>query len=692
MRDVDALNAGYAGQLLEQYLENPEAVPPEWRVFFENADGGLAAALPGLERILERTARRSRTGTGCPRPYPGRRRRRAPERRLGRHVDRPRNPDTRPSRRPPRPARERAARRSRARPDRLPRPRRSSSAAGLGARHLRAGRDARRRAAAAARDVQRDDRVRDRAHRRPRAAHVAARGDRVRRYAQPLRRRSGATSSTGCARSRGSSTTCAGVPRREAVLDRGARRDGADARRDDRLAAQAGAREACSAWRTADASTCSRTCCGATTSSIISRVRGRADDRGHPRCPVGGAGDVKYHHGARLLARIDGRQGDDQADRRSLPNPSHLEFVEPRRRRPHARLQTDQERSRAARHDRALAILIHGDAAFPGQGVVAETLNLRAARVPTGGTLHMIANNQVGFTTDPATRARRATRPTRQGLRHPDHPRQRGRRRRLPPPCAWRWPSASASAATSSIDLVGYRRFGHNETTSPRTRSRCRSSASRAPLRRRAVRPAADRRGRLTEEEVARAAPRMCSAPAERTSSQPARRAARPASPASTPATAAPDDVGRRRRPSSSRALNERAARGPRGLHGPPEARRAARAAARRRSARAASTGATPRRSRSAALLVDGIPIRLTGQDTERGTFSHRHLVLHDVDTGERYTPMQHLPRPQARSRCTTRRSRRPRASASSTATRSRAQGARALGGAVRRLRRTARR
>ena len=48
MRDVDALNAGYAGQLLEQYLENPEAVPPEWRVFFERADGGLASALPGL--------------------------------------------------------------------------------------------------------------------------------------------------------------------------------------------------------------------------------------------------------------------------------------------------------------------------------------------------------------------------------------------------------------------------------------------------------------------------------------------------------------------------------------------------------------------------------------------------------------------------------------------------------------------
>ena len=68
-----------------------------------------------------------------------------------------------------------------------------------------------------------------------------------------------------------------------------------------------------------------------------------------------------------------------------------------------------------------------------------------------------------------------------------------------------------------------------------------------------------------------------------------------------------------------------------------------ARAAPRRRSTRAASTGARPRRSRSRRSLVEGIPVRLTGQDTERGTFSHRHLVLHDAETGERWTPIQHL-------------------------------------------------
>ena len=71
-----------------------------------------------------------------------------------------------------------------------------------------------------------------------------------------------------------------------------------------------------------------------------------------------------------------------------------------------------------------------------------------------------------------------------------------------------------------------------------------------------------------------------------------------------------------------------------------------------------------------ASLLTEGVHIRLTGQDTERGTFSHRHLVLHDENTGLEYTPMQNLGTPRRRSSSTTARSRRSPASASSTATR----------------------
>ena len=115
--------------------------------------------------------------------------------------------------------------------------------------------------------------------------------------------------------------------------------------------------------------------------------------------PEGGTGDVKYHHGAEGAYRT----GKSKAITVTLsPNPSHLEFVAPvvdgR-----ARAKQTQRRGRDAHHDptAALPVTIHGDAAFAGQGVVAETLNLGALKgYRTGGTLHIITNNQVGFTTD----------------------------------------------------------------------------------------------------------------------------------------------------------------------------------------------------------------------------------------------------------------------------------------------------
>src|SRR5690606_11256894 len=116
--------------------------------------------------------------------------------------------------------------------------------------------------------------------------------------------------------------------------------------------------------------------------------------------PDGGTGDVKYHHGAEGAFRT--RAG-KTINVSLASNPSHLEFigagVDGR-----ARAKQTSRRGAAAHFDpsAALPVIIHGDAAFPGQGVVPETLNLGALRgYGTGGTLHLIANNQVGFTTDP---------------------------------------------------------------------------------------------------------------------------------------------------------------------------------------------------------------------------------------------------------------------------------------------------
>ena len=136
------------------------------------------------------------------------------------------------------------------------------------------------------------------------------------------------------------------------------------------------------------------------------------------------------------------------------PNPSHLEYVNPVI---EGRARADQttRKARELAHDPAavVPVLIHGDAAFPGQGIVSETLNLQALPgYTTGGTIHLIANNQLGFTTDPSREPLHALRVgPRQGLRHADHPRERRRRggvhrRRR----GWRTPSARPSAATRS--------------------------------------------------------------------------------------------------------------------------------------------------------------------------------------------------------------------------------------------------
>ena len=213
-------------------------------------------------------------------------------------------------------------------------------------------------------------------------------------------------------------------------------------------------------------------------SSIMAEFEGRPGDDVIESLPVGGAGDVKYHHGARSSRAIDVvvREGGEvrveqrRIDISLLPNPSHLEFVNPVVAGRVRALQTDQERSDApADTSRALAITIHGDAAFPGQGVVAETLNLQSlAGYRVGGTLHVIANNQVGFTTDPHdSRSTRYSSDLAKGfdipIIHVNADAVDACRSAVRLAMAFR----ERFGRDVLIDLVGYRRFGHNETDEP---------------------------------------------------------------------------------------------------------------------------------------------------------------------------------------------------------------------------------
>ena len=178
--------------------------------------------------------------------------------------------------------------------------------------------------------------------------------------------------------------------------------------------------------------------------------------------PEGGTGDVKYH----LAANGTRTTSNGQVGVRLVANPSHLEAVDPVVEGRTRAEQTDRS-TRNGAHDPsvALPVLLHGDAAFAGQGIVAETFNLHDLEgYSTGGTLHLITNNQIGFTTDPSEgRSTRYSSDLAKGFDVPiihvnaDDP------------------EASISATRLSmayrrrfgqdvvIDLVGYRRFGHNE-------------------------------------------------------------------------------------------------------------------------------------------------------------------------------------------------------------------------------------
>jgi 2-oxoglutarate dehydrogenase E1 component len=357
----------------------------------------------------------------------------------------------------------------------------------------------------------------------------------------------------------------------------------------------------------------------------------------------GGTGDVKYHLAA-SESRLT-RAGEVQVT--LAPNPSHLEAVDPVVEGRARAEQTDRSVG-ASLHDPTVAfpILIHGDASFAAQGVVAETLNLHSLDgYSTGGTLHLIANNQVGFTTDPAEgRSTRYSSDLAKGFDIPivhvnaDDPEAALAAIRLA--LAYR----EEFGHDVVIDLVGYRRFGHNEQDEPAYTQPLMAERieQQVPVRASyAARLEAD--GVLTEAGANALVERTQNALREahdrlRTTFAPHEPPVEPKTGWDTGeavVTAVPEE--------RIRELNEQLLQVPDGFTVNPKL---ARQLERRRDA-LNEGGIDWGQAESlayASLLEEGIPIRLSGQDTERGTFSHRHAVLHDPVTGETYTPIQALP------------------------------------------------
>jgi 2-oxoglutarate dehydrogenase E1 component len=358
--------------------------------------------------------------------------------------------------------------------------------------------------------------------------------------------------------------------------------------------------------------------------------------------PEEGTGDVKYHLGAEATRQLEA----GEIAVVLAANPSHLEAVDPVVEGETRAAQTDHT-TRAGDHDptSALAVLIHGDAAFPGQGVVAETFNLQAlAGYATGGTLHLVGNNQVGFTTDPDEgRSTRYSSDLAKGFDAPiihvnaDDPEAALSAVRLA--MAFR----DRFRKDVVVDLVGYRRFGHNEQDEPAyTQPTMASRIDEHPPVRvlYAAALAADGVVEASEADaVAQAAEQGLRGAHEQLRATLGNGGHDPV-PERThhgvPETAVPADL--------LRELNEQLLTVPSGFAVHPKLRRQLE---RRRETLGPDGGIDWGQAEAlafASLVCQGVPVRLTGQDSERGTFAHRHLVLHDAETGELYTPIQNLP------------------------------------------------
>ena len=355
---------------------------------------------------------------------------------------------------------------------------------------------------------------------------------------------------------------------------------------------------------------------------------------------VGGTGDVKYHHGARGTRDVDGAG----TVRITLaPNPSHLEFVNP--------VVTGWARSRQFDSvangsepdcDAVVPVLIHGDAAFAGEGVVAEALNM--ARLPgyhVGGTIHLIVNNQIGFTTDPRdSRTTYYSSDLAKGFAIPivhvnaDDPEA----------CLAAVRLATAYRARFRddfvIDLIGYRRHGHNEGDEP---------AYTQPVKYLAIaqHPTVGEiyARRLVSDTVVSQDEVQTMRDLVVQTLQRVQDAVRDYEPTGDPL---PDNE--RKKPvvpettgvnlDTLERINHATIHVPEGFTPHPKLWRQL---SRRGNALTPDRGLDWGHAETlsiGSLLIEGIPVRISGQDAQRGTFSHRHLVLHDATTGGKYMPL----------------------------------------------------
>ncbi len=360
-----------------------------------------------------------------------------------------------------------------------------------------------------------------------------------------------------------------------------------------------------------------------------------------------GGGDVRYHLGY----SSDWTTASGQKLHISLCfNPSHLEFVNTVAL---GRTRCKQDRLNDKSRTQVLTILIHGDAAFAGEGIVQETLNLSQLKgFNTGGTLHIVINNQVGFTTEPhegrsTTYATDIAKMLQIPIFHVNG----------------EDPEAVAQVVSMAmdfrkqfhrdvvIDLYAFRRWGHNEGDEPRfTQPLMYAEIDKRPSVRQNYLDRLLELGKMTQAEadnIQQVRTEKLESEFEASKHEPYYHDTQTLTGAWSRYVGGPEPINQV--VDTTVALDtmqfvlDKLTRLPDGFSAHKKLKRPMQLR------RSMATGEMPLDWASAeaaafgSLLLDGRPIRLTGQDCERGTFSQRHAVLHDENTGALFTPLNHL-------------------------------------------------
>lgn len=369
----------------------------------------------------------------------------------------------------------------------------------------------------------------------------------------------------------------------------------------------------------------------------------------HPDFPAD-EGDVKYHQGA--IGRRKTKSGHEVTIQLSC-NPSHLEFVNPvvegMVRARQDELRNGQQKTREEVIDKVLPVLLHGDAAFAGQGTVMETLQLaNLTGYRTGGTIHIVVNNQIGFTTSPeASRSSiystDAAQITQMPIFHINADDPEAAFRVIQIALAYR----QAFNKDVTLDLVGFRRLGHNEGDEPTyTQPLMYAKVKAHPGVRHLYAQQLIREGVISEEDLKAMTDGVVGkyegilARAKQIAAEkPAKAALAPHAAEEDGSEVLPTPI----TPEVLKSVSDKISLVPEGFNINPKmvgqlARRAK-----------MGTGEVPMDWGFAeaisigSLVLEGRAVRLSGQDSGRGTFSQRHASMYDTLTGERWSPLTEL-------------------------------------------------